>query len=200
MQSQEQRRSKESGARERVLDTAYDLFHRHTLNTVGVDRIVAEAGVAKTTLYRHFPSKDELAVSVLGRHQDVWMTGWLEQELMRRGGTPAARVLALFDAFDNWFRRDDYEGCLFTRALLEVRDPQNPVRSAAVAGLTNVRALIRKLAQQSGVQDPERFAFQIQLLLLGATVAAVSGELDAARRGREVARLMLEQEGIRTES
>jgi AcrR family transcriptional regulator len=200
MQSQEQRRSKESGARERVLDTAYDLFHRHTLNTVGVDRIVAEAGVAKTTLYRHFPSKDELAVSVLGRHQDVWMTGWLEQELMRRGGTPAARVLALFDAFDNWFRRDDYEGCLFTRALLEVRDPQNPVRSAAVAGLTNVRALIRKLAQESGVQDPERFAFQIQLLLLGATVAAVSGELDAARRGREVARLMLEQEGIRTES
>ena len=78
MQRQEQRRSKPGGARERVLGTAYELFHRHSLHTVGVDRIVAEAGVAKTTLYRHFPSKDELAVSVLARHQDVWLTGWLE--------------------------------------------------------------------------------------------------------------------------
>jgi AcrR family transcriptional regulator len=192
--------SNESGARQRVLDTAYALFHRHTLNTVGVDRIVAEAGVAKTTLYRHFPSKDQLAVSVLGRHQEVWMTGWLERELARRGGTPAARVLAIFDAFDNWFRRDDYEGCLFARALLETRDPENPVRSAAVTGLANVRALIRRLAKEAGVEDPDAFALQVQLLLLGATVAAVSGELDAARRGREVARLMFEQEGIRAES
>ena len=196
MQSEQQSRSMGSGARERVVDTAYELFHRNTLNTVGVDRIVAEAGVAKTTLYRHFPSKEDLAVSVLARHQEVWTTGWLEQEIARRGETPAARLLALFDAFDMWFRRNDYEGCLFARTLLETRAPANPVRAAAAAGLANVRALIRDLSKDAGVRDPEAFAFKIQLLLLGATVAAVSGELDAARRGREVARLMLEQEGI----
>ena len=196
MQSEQQSRSMGSGARERVVDTAYELFHRNTLNTVGVDRIVAEAGVAKTTLYRHFPSKDDLAVSVLARHQEVWTTGWLEQEIARRGETPAARLLALFDAFDMWFRRNDYEGCLFARTLLETRAPANPVRAAAAAGLANVRALIRDLSKDAGVRDPEAFALKIQLLLLGATVAAVSGELDAARRGREVARLMLEQEGI----
>ena len=109
-------------------------------------------------------------------------------------------MLGIVDAFDTWVRRDDYEGDLFARALLETRDPENPVRSAAVAGLANMRALIRNLATEAGVQDPGKFAFQIQLLLLGATVAAVSGELDAARRGREVARLMLEQEGIPAES
>jgi AcrR family transcriptional regulator len=196
MQSEQQSRSMGSGARERVVDTAYELFHRNTLNTVGVDRIVAEAGVAKTTLYRHFPSKDDLAVSVLARHQEVWTTGWLEQEIARRGETPAARLLALFDAFDMWFRRNDYEGCLFARTLLETRAPANPVRAAAAAGLANVRVLIRDLSKDAGVRDPEAFALKIQLLLLGATVAAVSGELDAARRGREVARLMLEQEGI----
>jgi AcrR family transcriptional regulator len=200
MQSQQKQASRESGARERVLDIAYELFHRNTLNTVGVDRIVAEAGVAKTTLYRHFPSKDELAVSVLGRHQEVWMTGWLEQEIARRAGTPAARLLALFDAFDTWFRRSDYEGCLFARTLLETRAPANPVRAAAVAGLANVRALVRDLATDAGVSEPEPFALKIQLLLLGATIAAVWGELDAARRGREVARLMLEQEGINPDS
>lgn len=200
MHSQEDSGSKGGGARERVLDTAYRLFHRHTLNTVGVDRIVAEAGVAKTTLYRHFRSKEELAVSVLDRHRDVWMTGWLEQEVARRGGTPSARLLALFDAFDTWFRRTDYEGCLFTRALLETRAPASAVRAAAAAGLENIRAFIRGLARDAGVGDPESFALKIQLLLLGATVAAVSGELDAARRGREVAQLMLEQEDIQAES
>ena len=68
-------------ARDRLLGTAYELFRRHSLNAVGVDRIVAEAGVAKTTLYRHFPSKDELAASVLRHHEGVWTRGWLEQSL-----------------------------------------------------------------------------------------------------------------------
>jgi AcrR family transcriptional regulator len=161
---------------------------------------VAEANVAKTTLYRHFPSKDDLVVSVLARHQDVWMTGWLEQKFARSGGPPGARLLALFDAFDEWFRRDDYEGCLFVRALLETRRPGNPVCTAAATGLANVRALVQGLAEEAGARDPEVVALQLQLLLLGSTVAAVSGELDAARHARDVARVLLEREGIPTES
>lgn len=187
-------------ARDRLLDTAYELFQRNTLNTVGVDRIVAEAGVAKTTLYRHFPSKDDLAVSVLRHHGDVWMSGWLAQEIAARGGSPAARLLATFDAFDDWFHREDYPGCLFARALLETRDAHSPVRSEAVAGLRNVRALLRELAADAGARDPAMVAEQIQLLLLGSTVAAVADEPDAARRAKDVARLVLEREGIATDS
>jgi AcrR family transcriptional regulator len=183
-------------ARDRLLDTAYELFQRHTLNTVGVDRIVAEANVAKTTLYRHFPSKDDLAVSVLRRHQDVWMRGWLAVVVAREGGQPGNRILALFDAFDEWFKRDDYEGCLFVRALLETRDETHPVRNEAVSGIESVRALIRVLAQEAGARDPDVFALEIQLLLLGSTIAAVAGEVDAARRARDVARLVLQREGI----
>jgi AcrR family transcriptional regulator len=194
------RRYAVKNARDRVLETAYELFHRNTLGSVGVDRIVAEANVAKTTLYRHFPSKDELAVSVLRHHQDVWMTGWLEQVIAQRGGTAGDRILALFDAFDEWFKRDDYQGCLFARALLETREPGHPVRTAAVTGLENVRALIRKLGEEAGAREPGVFALQIQLLLLGSTVAAVSGEVDSALRAREVARLLLERDGITTES
>jgi AcrR family transcriptional regulator len=183
--------------RERLLRTAHQLFRRNSLNTVGVDRIVAEADVAKTTLYRHFPSKDDLVVSVLRHHEDVWTKGWLEQEVGRRGTTPGTRLLGLFDAFDEWFRRDDYEGCLFARALLETRDPASPVRSAATTGLENVRALIRSLAEDAGVADPDVFALQIQMLLLGAIVAAMSGQLEAARHAREVARLLCERNRIR---
>jgi AcrR family transcriptional regulator len=183
--------------RERLLRTAHQLFRRNSLNTVGVDRIVAEADVAKTTLYRHFPSKDDLVVSVLRHHEDVWTKGWLEQEVGRRGTTPGTRLLGLFDAFDEWFRRDDYEGCLFARALLETRDPASPVRAAATTGLENVRALIRSLAEDARVADPGAFALQIQMLLLGAIVAAMSGQLEAARHAREVARLLCERNGIR---
>ena len=192
--------AKVGAARERLLRTAYALFQRNTLNTVGVDRIVAEADVAKTTLYRHFSSKDGLAVSVLRHHEDVWMRGWLEQAIEHHGESAGARLLGVFDAFDDWFRRDDYEGCLFARALLETRDPANPVRAAAAAGLESVRALLRGLAEDAGVRDPDVFALQIQMLLLGATVAAVYGDLDAAKQARDVARLLLEREGIRTES
>src|SRR5919201_2293733 len=183
-------------ARERILRTAYDLFRRNSLNSVGVDRIVAEADVAKTTLYRHFPSKDDLVVSVLRRHEDVWTTGWLEQVIARTEGPAGARILALFDAFDEWFRQDDYHGCLFARTLLERRSPESPVRGAAVTGLANIRALIRLLAEAAGARDPAALALQIQLLLLGSTVAAVSGELDAARHARDAARLLLERDGI----
>jgi AcrR family transcriptional regulator len=197
MKSEDDRRrspTKTGAARERLLRTAYDLFHRNSLNTVGVDRIVAEADVAKTTLYRHFSTKNDLAVSVLQRHEDVWTKGWLEQAVQHRGETAGARLLAIFDAFDDWFRRDDYEGCLFARTLLETRDPTSPVRAAAATGLANIRSFIRGLAVDAGARDPDGFALQIQMLLLGATVAAVYGDQDAAAKARDVARLLLERE------
>lgn len=193
------RKTTEGAARERLLETAYGLFSEHTLHTVGVDRIVAEADVAKTTLYRHFPSKDDLVVSVLQRHQDVWMSGWLEQVVARTEGSPGAKILALFDAFDEWFRRDDYHGCLFARSLLEMRSPDSPVRDAAVSGLANIRALVRELAEAAGAPDPDAFALQIQLLMVGSTVVAVSGLLDAARHARDAARVLLERAGVAVE-
>jgi AcrR family transcriptional regulator len=187
------------GARERLLRTAYELFRRYGLNTVGVDRIVTEADVAKTTLYRHFSSKDELAVSVLEHHEQVWTRDWLERTVRERE-TAGAGLLAIFDAFDDWFRRDDFRGCLFTNALLETRDPRSPVQTAAATGLGNIRALIASLAKEAGVRDPDLFARQLQMLLLGAIVHAVAGQLDAARQAREVARVLLERDGVRLES
>jgi AcrR family transcriptional regulator len=187
------------GARERLLWTAYELFRRHSLNTVGVDRIVAEADVAKTTLYRHFSSKDELAASVLQHHDQVWTRGWLERTV-REGETAGASLLAIFDAFDDWFRRDDFRGCLFANALLETRDPGSPIHTAAATGLSNIRDLISSLAKDAGVRDPDLFARQLQMLLLGAIVHAVEGQLDAARQAREVARVLLERDGVRLDS
>ena len=88
--------------RERILITAYALFTTYGLSAVGVDRVVAEAGVAKSTLYRHFPSKDDLVVAVLDRRDLIWTQGWLRPEVERLASTPAGRLLAIFDALDIW--------------------------------------------------------------------------------------------------
>src|SRR6185295_8231158 len=87
-------------ARERILETAYELFSRHGTRAVGVDRIIAECGIAKMTLYRNFASKDELILAFLQRRDELWTRAWLQAEAQRRGVTPAQRLLAIFDTFE----------------------------------------------------------------------------------------------------
>src|SRR3954449_12759331 len=89
-------------ARERILDTAYELFSQHGTRAVGVDRIIAECGIAKMTLYRNFPSKDVLILAFLERRAERWTREWLECEV-GRSGSPAQCLLAVFDTFDGWF-------------------------------------------------------------------------------------------------
>jgi AcrR family transcriptional regulator len=184
-------------ARERILRTSYELFRRNGVNIVGIDRIVAESGVAKTTLYRHFRSREDLVLAVLERHEKVWTWDWLEHEIKRRARTPEAQLLAVFDALDDWFHQPDFEGCLFTNSLLETHARASRIRSTSMEKLAIIRALLQRLAEEAGIRDPEVFARQIQMLMLGSIVAAVDGNLEAARQARVLAGLFLEQERAR---
>ena len=179
-------------ARERTLLAAYELFRSHGVTAVGVDRIVADAGVAKTTLYRHFRSKEELVLAVLDRHEQVWTRGWLERVSLDGGETPEAKLLAIFDAFDEWFRQDAYRGCLFTNVSIEARADSGPLRAAAAARLSDIKQFIASLADEARVADPIEFASRIQMLLLGAVIQALNGDRGAARSAREVAQLVFE--------
>src|SRR6266498_5045721 len=89
-------------ARERILRTAYDLFARRGTRGVGIDEVIDRAGVAKATLYRHFPSKDDLVLAFLQRRERRWTLEFIEAEARRRGSTPEGRLLAIFDVFDEW--------------------------------------------------------------------------------------------------
>src|SRR3979490_1912813 len=97
----------DAGTRERIDRTAYALFSRHGVRNVGVDTLAARAGVAKMTLYKHYPSKDSLALAFLRRREELWTHSWLQREGGRRGRTPGAKLLAIFDVFDKGFRRSD---------------------------------------------------------------------------------------------
>ena len=101
--------------------------------------------------------------------QELWSRDWLEAEARRRSRTPDETLLAVFDVLSEWFRREDYEGCLFINTLLEVHDPTNPVAEASLAALANVRSFIRGLAEEVGVADPDDFAWSWHSLMWGSS-------------------------------
>ena len=98
-------RGREESGRERVSRAAYELFSRDGVRAVGVDAVIARAGTAKMTLYRNFPSKDDLVIDFLQRRERVWTQEWLQAESRRRGATPQEQLLAIFDIFSEWFDR-----------------------------------------------------------------------------------------------
>ena len=182
-------------ARERILDTAYDLFSRHGIRAVGVDRIIATSGVAKMSLYRHFHSKDTLVLAFLQEREKRWTMEWLHAEATCRAEDGAGRMLAIFDVFDEWFRQTDFEGCSFINVLLEFGELEHPIRQASVVHLATIRGLVREFAEQAGVSDPEAVACQWHILMKGSIVAAGEGDTQAARRARAMGRMLLEREG-----
>jgi AcrR family transcriptional regulator len=187
-----------SGPRERALEAAYDLFCHHGAHSIGIDRIVAAAGVAKMTLYRHFRSKDELIIATLEHREETWTTSWLVREIESRANTPVEQLIAVFDVLDDWFRRKDYEGCFFISTLLETHDHTSAVGGRAVLGMEKLCEFVRRLADEAGVGDGKTFARRWHVLMSGAIVLASSGYRDAALRAKEAGRLLLEQELVAT--
>src|SRR5260221_14117728 len=161
------------------------------LRAVGVDTIIARAGVAKMTFYRHFRSKEGLALAVLERRETLWTHEWFEGEVKSRANQPEERLLAIFDIFDEWFQRPDYEGGFFVNTLLETPERGDPIREASNRQLANVRAIVGSLAAEAGVAQPDDFAHTWRVVLLGAIVAATEGDRRAAPRAPAPRRLLL---------
>ena len=179
--------------RQRLLESAYALFSRRGVRAVGVDEVIERAAVAKATLYRHFPSKNELVLAFLRRREELWTHGWVESEARLRGGTPEESLLAIFDLFDEWFQRDDFEGCSFVNVLLETADLGHPVGRASAAHLENIRVVLRALASEAGLRDVDGFALSFHILMKGAIVQAGEGDRGAAKRAQALARLLVER-------
>jgi AcrR family transcriptional regulator len=182
-----------SDARERILQAAYDLFSRRGIRAVGIDAIIERSGVARMTLYRHFASKDALVLAFLERREERWIKGWLQREVEQRTLAPGERLLAIFDVFDEWFQRADFEGCSFINVLLEIADPEHALHLASTDYLGRIRAYAERLATEAGVADPEAFARQWHILMKGSIVAAGEGDREAARRAREIGVLLLRE-------
>ena len=181
--------------RERLSRAAYELFSREGVKSVGVDAVIARAGTAKMTLYRNFPSKDDLILDFLHRREQLWTREWLETESSRRGETPRDQLLAIFDVFSEWFSQPDFEGCSFLTTMIEINDREHPVHQAAVVHLANIRDYIKGIAAEAGIRDADSFARKWHILMKGSIMAAHEGDAAAAARARELGELLLAQHG-----
>jgi AcrR family transcriptional regulator len=156
-------------ARERLLAAANELFYNEGVHTVGIDRIIEQAGVAKASLYNTFGSKDELVRAYLqARHDSV------TQRIMQavdRYDTPRERLLAVFEGQGELFAQPDYRGCAFARASAESH-PGDPAEQATDTYRRWVRDLLTTLAAQAGAPEPEILARQLHLLYDGSGQSA----------------------------
>jgi AcrR family transcriptional regulator len=160
------------------------------VRAVGVDEVIADAGIAKATLYRHFASKDELVLAFLQEREERWTFDWVAAEARRRGTTPEGRLLAIFDLFDEWFRREDFEGCSFINVLLEMT-AEHPAGRASVRHLETIRMVVTELAAEAGLREPSEFARSWHILMKGSIVQAAEGDADAARRAQALGRSLI---------
>jgi AcrR family transcriptional regulator len=177
-------------ARERLLAAADELFYDEGVRTVGIDRVIEQAGVAKASLYNTFGSKDALIQAYLeGRHERVAarITRYIE-----RFATPRERLLGVFEAQGGLFADQGFHGCAFVSASAEAR-PGDAVEQAADAYRGWVRTLLTDLARQAGVPDPPRLARQLHLLYDGAGVSArMDRDPQSAIASRSAAEVLLE--------
>jgi len=131
--------------RERLVTAAIELFYRHGFGAVGVDRIIAEAGVTKTTFYKHFEGKDDLMVAAVQRRDEWESQAWGRAIRKIAGDDPRAQLLAMLDVMDLWFNNPDFHGCMFTNAAAEFPNPHDPVHKAAAAYKKRSQQLVRSL-------------------------------------------------------
>lgn len=182
--------------KEKIDRTAYDLFTRHGIRAVGVDAIVARSGVAKMTLYRHYRSKDELALAFFERRWERFSRRW-QSAVQALELPPREALLAIFDVLDKWYRSPGYTGCPVVKAVLDSGPGNDPVHAGGLRYFASVRGYLRQLAAQAGIRDPEALARQWHILIWGSIIGAYAKDRDAARRAKELAAAMLAQESRR---
>jgi AcrR family transcriptional regulator len=182
-------------ARQRLLEAADELFYAEGVQTVGIDRIIERAGVAKASLYNTFGSKEELVEAYLSsRHSRVVarLTAAVEQHT-----DPVARLFAFFDAQAEILAQPDFRGCAFMSASAEA-PPGGLIERASDAYRSDIRGLLTRLAEEAGVPEPATLGRQLHLIYDGsnsiaqldrdpsiavAARAAVGALLDAAQIG-----------------
>jgi AcrR family transcriptional regulator len=179
--------------RDRVIRTAMDLFYSHGVHSVGIDRIIAESGVAKMTFYRHFPSKSKLVAEYLARQDRAW------RELLARfagdeSSPPPERLLAVFDALAFAIRQPKFCGCPFIKGLAEfgpVRE-EPYVKRVISAHFAQAERFVTELVRQIRPKDSKRFIQPVLSLVQGTLVVAqATGSTDVAVKNKALVKWLL---------
>ena len=181
-----------SEARQRLLETADRLFYAEGVRNVGIDRIIAEASVAKMTLYAHFPSKDDLIVAVL-QYRETRVLEFFRATMERHAPRAKDPLRVFFAALKEWFESPGFRGCAFQNAAVELADPTHPGTTFVREHKRRFADILRGFVEASVGGRAKKLAPMIAILVEGAIVsAAISGTADSAVIARDAAMNLLE--------
>ena len=182
-------------SRQRLLETAGELFYRQGIGAVGVDLVSKTAGVSKRTLYQQFGSKDELIAASLDQAGQAILAIYLPAE--GAVGTPREQILAVFDGERGWAASAEFRGCPFINTAAELADPEHPARQVARRYKLRLREFFATQADRGGAQNPQRLADQLALIFDGAIVQAVMGTASGPDAATTAAEAVLDAQGVR---
>ena len=185
--------SSRSSARDRILNAASELFYREGVQNVGIDRIIAESGVAKMSLYNHFKSKDALIAAWLQERDASWRS-WLQATVERLATEPCDRILAVFDALHEWFDQPDFRGCAFINSTVELADPGHPGYQVCLEHQRAIYDYLFSRVKAANLANPETLTQQLVILAEGATVVAMMQcSAETAMQAKNMAAILIEQ-------
>jgi AcrR family transcriptional regulator len=177
-----------STTRERLINVAHEKFYRDGFHTVGLDCILDQVGVTKTTFYNHFASKEDLMLETLRWH-DRWWRDTFTQKLRDHGGdAPRDQLLAVFDVIEELVTSDEYNGCIFINVAVEFPLRHDPIHQLAAEHKVRMMDILQQLAGYAGARDPKGLAQELSLIMEGAYVMQhVSHDPETVMIGRRLA-------------
>ncbi|PSR18078.1 TetR family transcriptional regulator [filamentous cyanobacterium CCP3] len=180
-------------ARDRIMAAASELFYNEGVHSVGIDRIIAESGVAKMSLYNHFKSKDALIAAWLDEQHHSWRE-WFQDAIARHAAASGeSPLLAIFDALREWIETPNFRGCAFINSAVELVDAAHPGYQITLAHQQAVADYILTLVKDANLPHPEDLAKQLLILMQGATVVAMMhGCPNAAGQAKAAAVVLIE--------
>jgi len=186
--------SMRASSRDRIIEVANELFYRDGFLAVGLDQILDNVGVTKTTFYNHFESKESLVLETL-----VWHDKWWRDEfraMMRRhgGDTPRGQLEALPEVMDEAVTSPGFNGCIFINAAVQFPLAHDPAHEAAARHKGEMESILRELAGYAGADDARALAEELALIIEGAYVTRqVSGRADTGEIVRRLVRMVLDR-------
>ncbi len=176
--------------RDELVQKALKAFYRNGFHATGMDMLVTETGISKTSMYKHFRTKEDLILAVL-RLRDEHFRNWLYRRMEALADTPGQQLIAMFDALEEWFDEPGYKGCMFIKASSEYQDADHVIHQQSADHKRMLERHMTELAEKAGLTDPEVLARQLLILKEGAIVTAHLGHTDNPAQDAKAAAMQL---------
>lgn len=183
-----------SAKREKLIETAVELFSKNGFHATGIDTILAHAGIAKKTLYTHFRTKEELILAALRQHDQEFRQHFIKN-VEAMADKPEDKLLVIFDVAEAWFSQNNFYGCIFINAIGEYSEEGTAIRDVCKEFKRLMNSYMKGLAEQAGIKKADELANELALLLEGSIVTAqVSGQREeSAKTAKRVAKVLIEE-------